>query len=894
MRTGLHSGEVVVGSIGDDLRMDYTAQGHTVGLASRMQDLASPDTCYLTADTAALVKGYFELEDLGAFQVKGVDGKVPVFELRDVGRVRTRFDVSRSRGLTRLIGREDDAAFLERALEQAQAGDGQVVGVVAEAGVGKSRLCFEFLESCRARGFRTHEGRAVAHGRNVPLLPILQAFRSYFEIGEGDDARRVREKIAGRLLLLNEEHREALPMVFDFFGVPDPQRPAPAMDPEARQRALFRVLRRSVHTRDVDGPVVTLIEDLHWLDGASEAWLAEWVSALAGSSNLLVVNFRPEYRAAWMQQPWYRALPLKPLGREAIRELLEDLIGDRNIVDALIDPIFARTAGNPFFAEEVVLGLFESGHLEGRRGSYRLVASLDRIEVPDNVHALLAARIDHLAEGDKRVLQTAAVLGKVFEERILSVVSEIDSAELAPALQRLKAADFLYEESLYPDVLYAFKHPLTQEVALTTQLRQRRREVHALAARALTEARSDELDESAGLIAHHWEQAGESIEAARWHERAGRFVGKSDFVEARRHFEKVRRLVREAPDAPAAPELGAAACRQVLVLSYRLGISSEEQQHVFDDGVEWAHHTEDSFHEAQLHQAHSVVAVGNGRYMQALEHARAWQRIVSALPDAERRSIQYWPFLSPLLYLGDLSEVHSRSAPQVEATAGHPEWGIAEWGCSAFGDAVTILALTEGYRGDLSGAMSKVQHAVDMAPDLGDVEGEVYYTSRLIELAVLAERRSQAEAAIHRAVELAERAGSAIARSWGQLYFGLFLLSGEEPEAALEAFDRCDAGSFPFMRGRELVWRSEASLLLGDEERALSEAREAVDFTSEIGARIDAIYASLALSRALRATGADSSAIAATLDQAAAAIAATGARVFETAVQAERSSIESC
>jgi hypothetical protein len=201
---GLHSGDVVVGKIGDDLRMDYTAQGHSVGLAQRMESLAEPNTCYLTAETAALAGGYFDLEDLGEFRVKGVEEPVHVHRLAGLGAASTRFDVSRARGLSRFVGRAADLRTLEDALEQSTAGSGQVVGVVAQAGTGKSRLCFEFLEKCRARGMKVFEGRAVAHGKNIPFLPILEVFRAYFGITAQDDDRTSREKIAGRLVVLDD------------------------------------------------------------------------------------------------------------------------------------------------------------------------------------------------------------------------------------------------------------------------------------------------------------------------------------------------------------------------------------------------------------------------------------------------------------------------------------------------------------------------------------------------------------------------------------------------------------------------------------------------------------------------------------------------------------------
>lgn len=240
VRIGINSGEVVVGKIGDDLRMDYTAQGHTVGLAQRMEQLAAAHSICISESTAKTVAGYVSVRDLGEATVRGVSDPIPVFELQGMGELQTRFDVSRARGLTRFVGRDDDMQVLERALEQASAGNGQVVGVVADAGTGKSRLCFEFVESCRAKGLRVMTGSGVAHGKNIPLLPIMQVFRAYFGISASDDDRASREKIAGRLLLLDEKFRDTLPLLFDFMAVPDPERPAPAMDPEAPAAALWR------------------------------------------------------------------------------------------------------------------------------------------------------------------------------------------------------------------------------------------------------------------------------------------------------------------------------------------------------------------------------------------------------------------------------------------------------------------------------------------------------------------------------------------------------------------------------------------------------------------------------------------------------------------------------
>ena len=387
---------------------------------------------------------------------------------------------------------------LEAALERAREGSGQVVGVVAEAGTGKTRLCYQFIERCRGRGLRILEGRGVPHGKNIPFLPILEIFRDYYGIGDRDDDRTAREKIAGRLLLLDEGFRGVLPVLFEFLGVADPERPAPRLAPDARERQLFAVLRKLLQAATREQPGIALIEDLHWIDGASEAWVAEWVEAVAGTHGLLLVNFRPEYHAEWMQKSHYQQLALAPLGPAAVRELLADLLGDDPSTAGLAEAIHARTRGNPFFTEEVVQSLIESGQLQGERERYRLVAPIERLAVPASVQAVLAARIDRLPEREKHLLQTAAVIGKEFSEPVLCEVADLPEVELGGALAALKRAEFVYEQALYPVAEYAFKHPLTQDVSLASQLGERRRRTHAAVARAVERIHATKLDGQPG------------------------------------------------------------------------------------------------------------------------------------------------------------------------------------------------------------------------------------------------------------------------------------------------------------------------------------------------------------------------------------------------------------
>ncbi|MGH6693565.1 MAG: AAA family ATPase, partial [Gammaproteobacteria bacterium] len=504
-------------------------------------------------------------------EVKGVSTPVRVLELAGAGALRTRFDVSRSRGLSRFVGRVYETAALDAALERALAGDAPVVGVVAEAGVGKSRLCFELLERCRARGIPTTVASGVAHGKAVPLLPILDLMRSYYGIADHDPASVAREKIAGKLLLLDESFRDSLPLLFETLGVADPQRPLPVLDPDVRQRELFDLWRKVVQLRGRSEPTVTLVEDLHWFDAASEAFLEPMVDARPGTRALLVLNFRPEFHASWMQRSWYQQLPLRPLGAEAQQELLRELLGTDESLAGLAARLAERTGGNPFFMEETVLSLAESGALTGSRGSYRLARPLEAISVPATVQAILGARIDRLPEREKALLQTASVVGGELSESLLREVAELPDRDLSGALRALVRGEFLYEVAFYPEPEYVFKHPLTREVAYQSQLAPRRARVHATVARALEAMNPAGTGEHAALLAHHYEAAGEALPAARWHDRAAHFALRADYAEARRHWERVRALAGGLPESIESADLVAAACAQLLRAGSRLG-----------------------------------------------------------------------------------------------------------------------------------------------------------------------------------------------------------------------------------------------------------------------------------------------------------------------------------
>ncbi|MEN8158811.1 MAG: AAA family ATPase, partial [Myxococcota bacterium] len=584
VRMGLHSGEVVVGKIGDDLRMDYTAQGHTVGLAARMEALAEPGSAYLTGETAHQVEGYFELRDLGAFDIKGVSEPIPVFQLEGASRLRTRLDRSEARGFSRFVGRVREMEQLDAALARAVEGSGQILGVVGNAGVGKSRLCHEFTERCAARGIPVWRAHCPPHGHSVPMLPVVELTRDYFGVCERDRPEEARRRIAGTLVLLDESFRDDLPLAFEMARFPDPERPVPDMEPEVRQRRVLDFVRRMLQKRSEREPAVLLFDDLHWIDEPSDAFLASLVDIVGATRTLLLVNFRPEYDSPWMSRSEYQQVALRPLGPEECGALLHDLLGSDPSLDALRQQLGERSGGNPFFAEELVIALEEAGSFEGERGARRLVRDPGPLALPETVHGVLAARIDRLGEREKRTLQAAAVIGREFSEPLLARVAEDEGPELAGAIEALLGAELIHQTALYPIAEYAFKHPLTHEVALDSQLGERRAASHAAVARALEELEAERLDEIAPLIAHHWEEAGDALQAARWHRRAAHAATLRDPGGTIEHWRRIRRLLAGRDDPDALP-LRTEACHEFLFTSWRVGAPDEEWRAAYEEGL---------------------------------------------------------------------------------------------------------------------------------------------------------------------------------------------------------------------------------------------------------------------------------------------------------------------
>jgi adenylate cyclase len=585
-----------------------------------MEQLAPADGIALSEHTQKAVDGFFELRSLGPAQVKGSSQPVGVSVLEGIGSHRTRLDTARARGLSRFVGRRDEIATLGSALEHALEGTGRVAAVVGEAGVGKSRLCAEFVESCRARGLAVYEAHCPAHGKTIPYLPLLELLRNLFGIEEQDGPREARQKVAGELALLDDGFADDRALVLDFLGVADPKAPPLQLEPTVRQRRLFAFLRQLLQLRTQAEPIVLLIDDLHWIDPGSDLFVAQIVEAVSASSTLLLVNFRPEYQAEWTRKSWVLQLPMAPLDADALAELVRDWVGSSPSVTSLPAMIGERSGGNPFFAEEIVLTLLETGRLVGSRGACELVESESGLEVPATVQALLAARIDRLGDREKELLYAAAVIGKEFQRPLLEAVIDSRGDEVDGTLASLLAAELIYERAIYPVAEYAFKHPLTHEVALGAQLRSARQSRHAAVAEAIEAAHPDRLDEQAGLLAHHWTEAGEASRAGTWHVRAASWVRTSDLAASRRHWSLARELLVSVPDSPERSRLLLDVYPELINTLDQLGADRAEAEAVYREGIALAQHAGEPGAEGLIEAANCWLAQGQNDWSVVVGH----------------------------------------------------------------------------------------------------------------------------------------------------------------------------------------------------------------------------------------------------------------------------------
>jgi class 3 adenylate cyclase/tetratricopeptide (TPR) repeat protein len=555
IRIGLHSGEVVVRSISSDLRMDYTAVGQTTHLAARMEQMAMAGTILLSADALRLAEGFVEVKSLGSVNVKGLSKPIEVYEVTGAGPARTRLQAATRRGLARFVGRDAELEQLRRAQQLARTGHGQVAAIVGEAGVGKSRLVYEFTHSHRMQGWLVLESASVSYGKATSYLPMIDLLKGYFKIHDRDDLREIREKVTGKLLTLDESLKATLPALLALLDVTVDDPGWQTLDPRQRRQRTLDAVKRLLLREAREQPLLVIFEDLHWIDGETQSLLDALVESLGSARLMLLVNYRPEYQHTWASKTHHSQMRLDALPAESASELLDALLGEDPGMASVKQLLVKR--GNPFFLEETVQTLVETKALAGERGRYRLAQPVQSIQVPATVQTILAARIDRLRPEDKRLLQIASVVGKDVPGVLLQAIADLPDEALRSGLDRLQAAEFLYESGLFPDLEYAFKHALTHEVTYGGLLQERRRELHARIVDAIETLHRDRLSEQTERLAHHAIRGELREKAVHYLRQAGvRAAARSALHDARGWLEQAVAVLEALPENRSTLEQG--------------------------------------------------------------------------------------------------------------------------------------------------------------------------------------------------------------------------------------------------------------------------------------------------------------------------------------------------
>ena len=520
LRMGLNSGPVVVGAIGDNLRMDYTAVGDTTNLAERLQALAEPGTIIVSGNTHRLARDYFEFGQIRTVRVKGKKQPQKAYKLLKVGQIGSRIEAASAKGLTRFVGRKNSMAALMQAYAKAQSGFGQVVGILGDAGVGKSRLLMEFRNRLHQEKITYLEGHCLHYGDSMSYLPVLDILRDYFQIKDEEREIIINKKIMHKIARLDERLKSNLPAIRDLLSFEPEDKEYCGLEPPQKREKMFEAIKDLLIRESQNKTTIIAFDDLHWIDKTSEDFISYLIGWVGGAKILLILLYRQEYTHQWESKSYYNRIGLHHLTTNSSTELIQAILKDGDVVPELKEFILSRAEGNPLYIEEFTHALLENGFIRQKDKKYVFTRNTSEIEIPDTIQGIIAGRIDRLQDNLKQTLQMASVIGRDFAFRILQAITEMQE-EIKSHLLSLQALEFIYEKSLFPELEYIFKHALTQEVAYNSLLAQRRKEIHENIGMAIEQIYQDRLEEFYEMLAYHYSKSDNSKKAYQYLKLSG-------------------------------------------------------------------------------------------------------------------------------------------------------------------------------------------------------------------------------------------------------------------------------------------------------------------------------------------------------------------------------------